>query len=146
MYFREESVSCGCLLTSNNSTYQNPHGHPFYAYPTGAPLSRWGGKYKQKCEQALPEDDTIFFERTPVDEIEHSSLLAFAETRIASVIETMARAGVIVRVRTMVGCSLRRAKIFTQLPGQNNDCICSRQTYHSRLAPVQCHRLMSSRV
>ncbi|CAM9400174.1 unnamed protein product [Pylaiella littoralis] len=49
--------------------------------------------------KALPEDDTVFFERTPLDEIDRSPYLAFGETRISSAIESMARSGVIVRDR-----------------------------------------------
>lgn len=69
------------------------------------PLAWWA---KPSCEQALPEDDTVFFERTPTDDIHDSHLLAFAETgELMSTIEDMAiedmvRSGVIMRVRTTV--------------------------------------------
>lgn len=52
--------------------------------------------------QALPEDEAVFFERTPIDEIDTSPHLAFGETRVSSKIESMTRSGVIVRVRLLV--------------------------------------------
>eukprot|EP00903_Cladosiphon_okamuranus_P019957 g18340.t2 len=47
--------------------------------------------------KALPADETIFFERTPLDDVNDTSLLAFAETRISGAIDQLVRQGVIVR-------------------------------------------------
>lgn len=73
------------------------------------PLAWWA---KPSCEQALPEDDTVFFERTPIDDIHDSHLLAFAETgELMSTIEDMVRSGVIMRVRTAVFLGNLHSKI-----------------------------------
>ena len=49
-------------------------------------------------DQALPDDDTVFFERTPVDEIYDTPRLAFVETGFVSVSDDLVRSGAIVRV------------------------------------------------
>ncbi|CAM9318805.1 unnamed protein product [Scytosiphon promiscuus] len=49
--------------------------------------------------KALPEDITVFFERTPMDEVGASPFLAFGETSAAYKIRKMVRSGVIVRNR-----------------------------------------------
>lgn len=46
----------------------------------------------------------MFFERTPIHDVAHTSLLAFAETGITGAIHDMVRSGVIVRVRTCQPC------------------------------------------
>eukprot|EP00752_Nemacystus_decipiens_P003459 g3194.t1 len=47
--------------------------------------------------KALPEDDTVFFERTPVDDLNDTSLLAFSENISMSTMVRMVRSGVMVR-------------------------------------------------
>ncbi|CAM9359301.1 unnamed protein product [Ectocarpus fasciculatus] len=54
---------------------------------------------RPSVRKALPKDETVFFERTPLTEIGHSDLLAFGETRNSGMIEDMVRSGVIVRNR-----------------------------------------------
>lgn len=50
--------------------------------------------------QALPDDETVFFERTPLSELEVTHLAAFGETgpRREDTIEQMVNSGLIVRV------------------------------------------------
>ncbi|CAM9955126.1 unnamed protein product [Ectocarpus sp. 6 AP-2014] len=54
---------------------------------------------RPSVRKALPKDETVFFERTPLTEIGHSDLLAFGETRNSGLIEGMVRSGIIVRNR-----------------------------------------------
>ncbi|CAM9998141.1 unnamed protein product [Ectocarpus sp. 12 AP-2014] len=54
---------------------------------------------RPSVRKALPKDETVFFERTPLTEIGHSDLLAFGETRNPGVVEGMVRSGIIVRNR-----------------------------------------------
>lgn len=51
--------------------------------------------------QALPDDETVFFERTPLHELQLTDLAAFGETspHRESTIEQMVNNGLIVRVR-----------------------------------------------
>lgn len=55
----------------------------------------------KNCVQALPDDETVFFERTPLDDLKTSTLLAFGETNSnrKSTIYEMVNMGLIVRVR-----------------------------------------------
>ncbi|CAB1118253.1 unnamed protein product [Ectocarpus sp. CCAP 1310/34] len=54
---------------------------------------------RPSVRKALPKDETVFFERTPLTEIGHSDLLTFVETRNSGMIDGMVRSGIIVRNR-----------------------------------------------